>query len=97
MISIIIRTKNEERWITSYSQAVFDQEEKDIEVIVVDNHSTDKTVEKAKRFPVKVLDVDDYLPGKALNVGFKEARGEFPRLPFGALHFRSTRSGCLIC
>lgn len=77
MISIIIRTKNEERWITSCLQAVFDQEEKDIEVIVVDNHSTDKTVEKAKRFPVKVLDVDDYLPGKALNVGFKEARGDF--------------------
>src|SRR5215510_11653515 len=77
MISIIIRTKNEERWITSCLQAVFDQDEKDVEVIVVDNHSTDKTVEKAKRFPVKVLDVDDYLPGKALNVGFKEARGEF--------------------
>jgi glycosyltransferase involved in cell wall biosynthesis len=77
MISIIIRTKNEERWITPCLQAVFGQDEKDIEVIVVDNHSTDKTVEKAKRFPVKVLVVDDYLPGKALNVGFNAAQGEF--------------------
>lgn len=77
MISIIIRTKNEERWITSCLQAVFEQDHPDIEVIIVDNHSTDKTVEKAKRFPVKVVEVGDYLPGKALNTGFKEARGEF--------------------
>lgn len=77
MISIIIRTKNEERWITPCLQAVFGQDVKDIEVIVIDNHSTDKTVEKAKRFPVQVLVVDDYLPGKALNVGFNAAKGEF--------------------
>jgi|CXWL01.1.fsa_nt_gi glycosyltransferase involved in cell wall biosynthesis len=77
MISLIIRTKNEERWITPCLQAVFGQDVKDIEVIVIDNHSTDKTVEKAKRFPVQVLVVDDYLPGKALNVGFNAAKGEF--------------------
>src|SRR5262249_51690853 len=58
-------------------QAVFAQDQKDIEVIIVDNHSTDKTVEKAKRFPVKVLEVDDYLPGKALNVGFKASSGVY--------------------
>lgn len=77
MISIIIRTKNEERWITSCLQAVFEQARKDIEVIIVDNHSTDKTVEKAKRFPVKVVEVGDYLPGKALNAGFQAAGGEY--------------------
>lgn len=54
-ISIIIRTKNEERWITPCLQAVFAQDQKDIEVIIVDNHSTDKTVEKARRFPVKIV------------------------------------------
>ncbi|MBL8014197.1 MAG: glycosyltransferase family 2 protein, partial [Candidatus Omnitrophica bacterium] len=77
LISIVIRTKNEERWITPCLQAVFSQDHKDVEVIVVDNHSTDKTVEKAKRFPVKVVQVDDYLPGKALNVGFNAASGEY--------------------
>lgn len=77
LISIIIRTKNEERWIAPCLQAVFSQDHKEVEVIVVDNHSTDKTVEKAKRFPVNVVQVDDYLPGKALNVGFKAASGEY--------------------
>jgi rhamnosyltransferase len=77
MISIVIRTKNEERWITSCLQAVFAQDHKDIEVIVVDNQSTDKTVEKAKRFPVKVVEMaGEYLPGKALNLGFRAAKGE---------------------
>jgi rhamnosyltransferase len=78
MISIIIRTKNEERWITSCLQAVFDQDHKDFEVIVVDDQSTDKTVEKAKRFPVKVVETKgEYLPGKSLNTGFRAAKGEY--------------------
>ncbi len=78
MISIIVRTKNEERWITPCLQAVFDQEHKDIEVIVVDDRSTDKTLEKAKRFPVKIVETTgEYLPGRSLNAGFKVAQGEF--------------------
>ena len=77
MVSIIIRTKNEERWITACLEAIFSQDHKDFEVIVVDNHSTDKTIEKAKGFDVKVISVDDYLPGKALNVGIRASKGEY--------------------
>jgi len=78
MVSIIIRTKNEERWITSCLQSVFDQEyQKDFEVIVVDNHSTDKTVQKARNFNVKVIATDDYLPGKAINEGIRASRGDY--------------------
>ena len=47
-VSIIIRTKNEERWISSCLRAVLDQSYKDFEIIIVDNNSNDKTVEKAK-------------------------------------------------
>lgn len=77
MISIIIRTKNEERWITSCLKAVFNQEYKDFEVIIVDNNSTDKTVMKAKLFDVRVIYIDDYLPGKALNMGVRASKGDF--------------------
>ena len=77
MVSVIIRTKNEERWISSCLEAVFAQEFKDIEVIIVDSHSSDKTVEKAKQFPVKVIYIDNYLPGKALNMGIRVSRGEY--------------------
>jgi len=76
-VSIIIRTKNEERWITHCLQAVFDQSYKNIEVVVVDNESTDKTVEKAKQFPIAIVKCTDYRPGKALNLGIEDSSGEF--------------------
>ena len=77
-ISVIVRTKNEERWITHCLQAVFAQTHKHLEVILVDNESTDKTVEKAKQFPIaSVVTCTDYRPGKALNLGIQASKGEF--------------------
>lgn len=78
MISIIIRTKNEERWISACLKGVFNQKYRDIEVILVDNKSSDRTVEKASQFKlVKVIGCDEYLPGKILNAGVRESRGEY--------------------
>jgi len=77
MVSIIIRTHNEERWISLCLDAVFKQDYKDFEVIIVDNKSTDKTLAKAKNFKVKILNIDDYLPGKALNLGISASKGEY--------------------
>jgi len=76
MISIIIRTKNEERWISLCLKAVFSQEYKDFEVVIVDNKSTDKTLSKLQAFDVKVISIDEYLPGKALNAGIRSSKGE---------------------
>ena len=77
-VSIIIRTKNEERWISSCLREVFNQEYPCFEVILVDNNSADKTVEKAQAFPVrKILTIDGYRPGKALNAGIREATGNY--------------------
>mgnify|MGYP001569933134 CR=1 FL=1 len=77
MISIIIRTKNEERWISLCLKAIFIQDYKDIEVIIVDNKSSDATVLKAKTFNVKVISINEYLPGKAINLGIAYSNGEF--------------------
>ena len=76
--SIIIRTKNEESWIKHCLNMVFSQTITDIEVIIVDNNSSDKTVEIATTFPVeKILSIDKFIPGKALNDGVRESCGEF--------------------
>lgn len=76
LVSIIIRTKDEERWITHCLHGVFSQKCKDFEVVMVDNESRDKTLEKARQFPIqKVITCQDYRPGKALNLGIKEAKG----------------------
>ena len=47
--SIIIRTKNEERWIGHAIQSVLDNISKP-EIIIVDNNSTDKNTGDCKTF-----------------------------------------------
>lgn len=76
--SIIIRTKNEERWINSCLKAIFSQTYKDFEIIIVDNDSTDKTLEKVKKFGIsKIIKIKNYLPGSALNKGIRKSKGKF--------------------
>ncbi len=78
MISIIIRTKNEERWISHCLKMVFAQDRKDVEVILVDSGSTDGTVEAAKRFPLaQVVALTEFRPGAAINAGIRKSKGEF--------------------
>ena len=77
LVSIIIRTKNEERWITSCLNNIFRQSYKNFEVILVDSQSTDKTIERAKKFPIKEVHIEEYFPGKAINVGVEEAKGDY--------------------
>lgn len=75
LVSVIVRTKNEERWIASCLRAVFDQTYGAIEVIVVDNGSTDRTLKRAQEFPVSVVQIDDFFPGKAINEGIRASKG----------------------
>ena len=76
--SIIIRTFNEERWISKCLNAIYDQTYKNFEVIIVDNLSKDKTISRAKEFNVeKIVEIKDYLPGKALNLGIRESEGDY--------------------
>ena len=76
LVSIIIRTKNEERWIGACLRAIFQQNYPRFEVIVVDNKSTDQTVAKARAFDVRVVTIDEFLPGKAINLGARAAAGD---------------------
>ena len=75
--SIIIRTKNEEQWIEHCLKNIFSQVDVSFEVIIVDNNSKDRTVEKSKKYPVKILYIKKFFPGKAINLGFKKARGKY--------------------
>lgn len=77
-VSIIVRTKNEEKWIRPCLDMIYKQEMKDFEVILVDDHSTDRTLEIASAYPVRLVHYTQaYKPGKALNAGIREAKGEF--------------------
>lgn len=78
LISIVIRTRNEERWISQVLRSVFNQEYKNFEIIIVDNESGDRTIEKAKQFDInQIISCKEYLPGKALNIGIKASKGDY--------------------
>ena len=77
LVSIIIRTKNEERWIGACLRAVFAQSYPNLEVVLVDNNSTDKTVDKASAFDIKLVTIDEFRPGDAINCGIRASTGEF--------------------
>lgn len=76
-ISIIIRTKNEEQWIAHCLKMVYSQTITDIEVIIVDNMSTDNTMLIAQEFPVKTIQIEKYLPGELINSGIRVSTGEY--------------------
>ncbi len=75
-ISVIIRTRNEETWVGPCLDMVFRQDYPDFEVIVVDNESTDHTLEIVRRYPVKeVIRISRYMPGLSLNTGIRASTG----------------------
>jgi len=80
-ITIIIPTYNEERFIADCLNSVYNQDyPKDkMEVIVIDGHSTDKTVEIIRQnFPnVILLDNPNKIVPIALNMGIKQAKGDY--------------------
>lgn len=76
MVTVIVTTKNEEANIARVLRSIKDQTLKDVEIIVVDNASTDSTVEIAKRFTEKVYNKGPERSAQR-NLGVKKAKGKY--------------------
>jgi glycosyltransferase involved in cell wall biosynthesis len=74
MLSIIVPTLNEEDNLPRLLDSIKAQSGADFEVIVSDNHSTDKTREIAAAYGARV--VDGALPSRARNLGALAAKGD---------------------
>ena len=61
LVSIIIRTKNEERWIDHCLSAIATQSIKDYEIILVDNNSNDNSVKIAGKYADKIINIAQFL------------------------------------
>jgi glycosyltransferase involved in cell wall biosynthesis len=75
-ISVVIPAFNEEALIPRCLTALLNQTEKPFEIIVIDNNSTDKTVEIVKKFPVKIITEKKQGISYARNAGFALATGD---------------------
>ncbi|MCE5260160.1 MAG: glycosyltransferase family 2 protein [Chloroflexi bacterium] len=76
--SIVIRVKNEGKTLATVLQAVHTQIPADYEVIIVDSGSTDDSLQIARAFNTRIIEIPEasFTYGYALNTGFAVARGE---------------------
>lgn len=73
-LSIVIPVKNEEEHLPRLLQTIVDQTFKDVEIIVADAESTDRTVAIAESFGARV--VEGGMPGPGRNKGALHATGD---------------------
>ena len=78
-ISVIIRNRNEERYIGYVIQSVLDTFDEP-EIIVVDNNSTDDSMNIVNTFDfenIKTYNINSYTPGKSLNYGVSVCSNDY--------------------
>lgn len=79
LISITIPTFNEERYIATCLDSIYSQDypKSKLQVIIIDNFSTDNTLEIAKKYPVEII-MDKTKDAQYLKMlGFRKSRGEY--------------------
>ena len=69
--SIIIRTKNEQKWLGVALSKLKEQSYQDFEIIIIDSGSTDDTLNIAKKYTKHILQIkqEDFSYPYALNIG----------------------------
>ena len=72
MFKIIIPNYNNEKWLDKCLSSIFNQTFKDFEVIVVDDCSTDGSLDIIRKYPVKLIQADHKVyNGGARNIGIR--------------------------
>lgn len=75
LVSVIIACKNNEEYIEQSIKSVFAQTYKNIELVIVDNFSSDKTFDIAKRYTSKAYQLGPERSTQ-FNYGFSKSEGE---------------------
>ena len=78
LVSVVIPVFDGERFLAEAIQSVLDQTYAPVEIIVVDDGSTDGSAGVARSFAaVRLLEQDNAGPGAARNRGHAAARGSY--------------------
>lgn len=77
--SIVIRTKNEEKYLERVLQILKQQTYQDFEIVIVDDHSIDRTLEIAQNYGCKIISVPKgkFTYPYACNIGVKNSVGRY--------------------
>jgi glycosyltransferase involved in cell wall biosynthesis len=79
LCSVVIRCHNEEKHIGKLLDSIMQQSISDVEIVVVDSGSTDRTVAIAQQYPVRLVHIkpEEFTFGRALNRGIAAALGQY--------------------
>ncbi len=77
LVSVIIPIFNSERFLAEAVESVLAQSYPTVEIILVDDGSTDGGAKTAQGYPVRYFFQQHLGPGAARNLGIRQARGEF--------------------
>ncbi len=77
--SIFIPTKNAGPEFSKILDSIYKQEEKNLEVIIVDSGSTDETLKIADDFPIRLFEIkpNEFGHGKTRNLALKYSRADY--------------------
>lgn len=77
LVSICIPVFNGEKYLDECLESCLDQTYKNIEIVVVNDGSTDKTHEILKKYPIKVITTENRGEGNARNTAFENSKGKY--------------------
>jgi rhamnosyltransferase len=78
MISIVIRNKNEAKALEDILNILTRLYKDDFEeIIIVDNNSTDNSIEVALKFNCKIVNISNFSYGRATNIGIDAAKSQY--------------------
>lgn len=97
MISVVIRNKNEAQSLKVILNILRKVYSDDIdEIIIVDNNSIDQSVLVAEKFKCKIITIENFTYGKAINLGIENAKNNLVLLlsshavPIGNSFFKNS-------
>lgn len=81
LASVVIRTLNEEKYVTELLTSIRKQkcELVEVEIVIIDSGSTDKTLDIANNFDARITYIkkEEFTFGRSLNMGCEFAKGDF--------------------
>lgn len=78
MVSIVIRNKNEAKALENTLSILTKLYSNDFkEIIIVDNNSSDGSIDVAKKFNCEIVNITDFSYGRAINYGIEKADSKY--------------------